>query len=73
MDNITNTMTAISPSSFGMPACGHAPVVSEWTLRIGATSVVRDRQAATTGSTKGDMGLALAYFPGTHAWRPPTS
>jgi hypothetical protein len=72
MDNITNTMTAKSPSSFGMPACGHAPVATEWTLRIGATSVVRDRQV-DTGITKGDMGLALAYFPGTHAWRPPTS
>ena len=71
--NITNTMTAQTPSSFGMSTCGHATMATVWNLSIGATSVVRDRQAATTGDVKGDMGLALGYFPGTSAWRPPTS
>jgi hypothetical protein len=60
-------MTETNPSSFGMPACGHA-----FTATFGGfatTSVVRDRQAVT----KGDMGLAIAYVPGTSAWSPPTS
>lgn len=39
------------------------------------TSVVRDRQvtlvSSVKGAVKGDMGIALAYFPGTPAWRPP--
>jgi hypothetical protein len=65
---ITNIQRAAStPSSLGMPICGHAFA----TAFAGAdtTSVVRDRQAAL----KGDMGLAVAYVPGPQAWSPPTS
>jgi len=62
----TIQMATSIPSSFGMPICGHA---FETTLSgFGTTSVVRDRQAVA----KGDMGLA-DYFPGTSAWRPPSS
>jgi hypothetical protein len=67
----TIQMTAITPSSFGMPICGHAFETSfaGSTTQGAAMSVVRDRRAAT----KGDMGIALAYVPGTSAWRPPPS
>ena len=63
----TIPMTANIPSGFGMPMCGHA---SDVTLAdFGATTVVRERQAAL----KGDMGLVAGYVPGTSAWRPPSS
>jgi hypothetical protein len=65
--NNTIQMTASTPSSFGMPICGHA--FQTTFAGLGTTSVVRDRQAVT----KGDMGLAIAYVPGTSAWRPPPS
>ena len=66
-------MTAQIPSGFGMPACGHATASVTSSAAFGATTVVRERQAAViTGDVKGDMGLA-AYVPGTSAWSPPTS
>ena len=70
-------LTAQIPSTFGMPISGHAfGVTTPATAAIfaAATLVVRDRDAATAGSTgavKADMGLAQLYFPGTSAWRPP--
>ena len=67
MDLNINQMTASTPSSFGMPICGHATETAF--AAATTTSVVRDRRAAL----KGDMGLAAAYVPGPHAWSPPTS
>jgi hypothetical protein len=64
---IYNQSKTVTPSAFGMPACGHA---ISTTTGLSTTSVVRDRQAVN----KADMGLAVpAYFRGSHAWRPPTS
>ena len=77
MVSINTQMATQSPSAFGMPVCGHA---SETTLRSArrstlgdgtSTSVVRDRQVTLVSAVKGDLGIALAYFPGTPAWRPP--
>jgi len=69
----TIQMAAINPSSLGMPICGHAVEATFAGSTTGATTtVVRDRRAAT----KGDMGpvsAAVAYVPGTSAWRPPSS
>jgi hypothetical protein len=75
-------MTAQTPSTFGMPISGHAFGVTTCARLVDAqgttvsTAVVeRDRAAViadATGATKGDMGLAQSYFPGTTAWRPPT-
>lgn len=70
MISIHNQMAAQIPSAFGAPVCGHAfetALRSTTTTGI-ATSVVRDRKATLV---KGDMSIALAYFPGTSAWRPP--
>jgi hypothetical protein len=64
MNTNTIAMTAKIPSGTGMPICGHT---FRSFVALGATSVVRDRQAAI----KGDMGFA--YVPGTNAWRPPSS
>jgi hypothetical protein len=68
-------MTAQTPSGFGMPISGgHAFGVSTDVCTAATTVVVRERAgilAATKGATKGDMGLAQPYFPGTSAWRPP--
>ena len=65
-------LMAINPISFGMPACGHADFMTTGAFGIDAafatTQVVRERKAV-----KGDMGLAIAYVPGTSAWRPPLS
>jgi hypothetical protein len=81
MELNANQVTEMIPSSFGMPGCGHAFVTLAPTSRTtvaGAfadagkattTEVVRDRKAVTTG----DLGLAIAYVPGTSAWRPPSS
>ena len=72
MEINTNQMTAIAPSSFGMPACAHASARSALGttgLFAGTGVSVRDRQAGITG----DMGLAFAYVPGTSAWSPPLS
>ena len=69
----TPTMTAQHPATFGMPISG---LSLGWLLPVtdacsdAATVVVRDRETAK-GATKGQMGLAIAYFPGIHAWRPP--
>jgi hypothetical protein len=71
-------MTAQTPSAFGMPISGHSfgvtTVATDACAAAATTLVVRQRAAitATTGAVKGDMGLALSYFPGTTAWRPPT-
>ncbi len=70
----TPTMTAQHPATFGMPISG---LSLGWLLPVTdacsdvATVVVRDRETATDDSTKGHMGLAIAYFPGADAWRPP--
>ena len=62
MENITNTMTAWTPS-FGMSAygrpCAHVRALG---------AVVADVQGGTTAiaRVKGDA-------PGSRAWRPPTS
>jgi hypothetical protein len=70
-------MTAQTPSAFGMPISGHSFGVTTRATdacAAAATVVVRERAviAGTPGATKGDMGLAQSYFPGTSAWRPPT-
>jgi hypothetical protein len=65
VNSIFNPQTAarielMTPSTFGMPACGHAS-----TGVIAVTDAVR---------VKGDMGLAArTYSQGTSAWSPPTS
>ena len=65
VNSIFNPQTAarielMTPSTFGMPACGHAS-----TGVIAVTDAVR---------VKGDMGLAVrTYVPGTSAWSPPPS
>jgi hypothetical protein len=73
MTNFINHMTAQTPSGFDAPACNHAYAVAATTGLIaieGALgSVVRDRQAIATGL----MAHAEKSFPGTTAWRPPTS
>lgn len=79
MVSINIQMATQSPSAFGMPACGHAfETTLRHTMTDGTTtSVVRDRQVtlvsavSTASAVKGDTGIALAYFPGTPAWRPP--
>ncbi|MCY7394802.1 MAG: hypothetical protein LH468_01410 [Nocardioides sp.] len=71
MTNIKTSMTAQTPSGFGMPACGHASSVT--TGLIAATgafgSVLRDRQGVVTGLPV----YAATSIWGTAAWRPPTS
>ncbi|MCB0895831.1 MAG: hypothetical protein H6529_05055 [Nocardioides sp.] len=73
MNSIAICTTVKTPSSFGMPISGgHA---FRPTTDARTATVVRERDgivAAATGATKGDMGLAQSYFPGTSAWRPPT-
>ncbi len=74
--NSTITRTTVqTPSPIGMPTCGHAFRVTT-DVRTAATALaVRERDAivaAAQGATKGDMGLAPSYFPGTSAWRPPS-
>ena len=52
---------SLTPSTFGMPACGHA---------------VHRRASPSRDAVrvKGDMGLAVrTYVPGTSAWSPPPS
>ena len=65
-------MTVQTPSSVGMPACGHASVTTPGTCGtpVATTSVLRDRKAAPV--ITGAMGYAQGTFPGTTAWRPPT-
>ena len=72
MSSIRNSYPAMqipvfsAPSTFGMPACGHAFGSGDVTTGvIAAQAEVR---------VKGDMGLAaLTYVPGTSAWSPPPS
>jgi hypothetical protein len=72
MSSIRNSYPAMqipvfsAPSTFGMPACGHAfGSVDVTTGVIAAQAEVR---------VKGDMGLAVrTYVPGTSAWSPPPS
>jgi hypothetical protein len=60
-----NDMTLI-PSTFGMPACGHA--FGSVDVTTGVVAVQAEVRV------KGDMGLAIARtYPGTSAWSPPTS
>jgi len=69
MNSIQTRKTAIesfsTPSTFGMPACGHV-----------STGVIAGPDAVRV---KGDMGwnatdLAVrTYAQGTHAWSPPPS
>lgn len=70
MNSINIQMAAQIPSGFGAPSCGHAfeTTAVQTSLRVLGTSVVRDRSDI---GTKGDTGIAKAYFPGTSAWRPP--
>jgi hypothetical protein len=69
--NITRTMTAQSPSAFGMPAYGQTSVERVAVPALAGAQVwtcARIRHIDGTGlvmATKGD-------FPGTRAWRPPT-
>jgi hypothetical protein len=73
MTNTINHMTAQTPSGFGAPAYDHACAFVATTGLIATEgalgSVVRDRQAIATGL----MGHTEKSFPGTTAWRPPTS
>jgi len=78
VNSIKLWMTAQNPSCFGMPisgghAFGAAPTATD-VRRTATTTVVRERgtDLAAVKGTKGDMGLAQSYFPGTTAWRPPT-
>lgn len=73
MNSIKLCTTVQSPSAFGMPISGGHALGLLTDVRTAV--VVRERAgiaAATQGATKGDMGLAPTYFPGTTAWRPPT-
>ena len=67
----TVTQMTSAPSTFGMPACGHAFGSADVTTGvITAQAEVR---------VKGDMGLdrtdlaVRTYAPGTIAWSPPLS
>jgi hypothetical protein len=69
MIEINRTMTAQSPS-FGMSAYGQT------SLEAAAISAFAGVQVSTCARVRhiGDAGLATAKgFPGTSAWRPPTS
>jgi hypothetical protein len=75
MNSIMTRKTAIDmtliPSTFGMPACGHAFGSADVTT--GAVRVQADEVRI-----KGDMGLRIAdlaarTYPGTSAWSPPNS
>ncbi len=69
MSNNTFRMTALIPSTLGMPAYGRAFGIALCATGIHA-SVVRDARVA--GAVKGStQGLVTAGFPGTSAWRPP--
>jgi hypothetical protein len=81
MENNTTSTTVTIPSSVGMPACSHASLRTTGAV-LGATAglTVRERGDVQTGA-KGVMGFlpvertngfAIAY-PGSPAWRPPTS
>jgi hypothetical protein len=73
MNSIKLSTTAQTPSAFGMPTYGHAFGATTVCGAGIATSIVRDRRSTDVqGAVKGAMGLALATFPGTTAWRPPT-
>ncbi|MBB3043316.1 hypothetical protein [Nocardioides soli] len=76
MNSIKLRLTAQTPFRFGMPISGHAfgACAPATDARIATTTVVRERAVitATEGGTKGQLGLAQSYFPGTSAWRPPT-
>lgn len=67
MNSIKNSMTALAPSTFGMPISGITLGHTSACTTAVATSAVRDRKAVKGA----DQGLALGYFPGTNAWRPP--
>lgn len=81
MFKFTTSATALIPSGFAMPACGHAwidttgVIAGAATTGVITTGVVRDRQedsvlgAAVIG--KRDAARPQAYFPGTTAWSPP--
>jgi hypothetical protein len=62
MENITNTVTAWTPS-FGMSAYGR-PCAHVRTLGVDAAAI--QRGDLTVSRVKGD-------FPGSPVWRPPTS
>ena len=71
MNSITITMTAQTPSCFGMPIDGSASGITGGTTAawagVGTVATdVRDRHVA------GVQSLAMGTFPGTSAWRPPT-
>jgi hypothetical protein len=70
MNSITTRKTAIqmtsAPSTFGMPACGHAFGSVDVTTGVIAVQANEVR-------VKGDMGLAVRTYPGTSAWSPPLS
>ena len=62
-------MTAL-PSSFGMPACGHASETTYGAAWAPATTgVLRVRRSVLT---QGDVAFD-AITKGTHAWRPALS
>jgi hypothetical protein len=74
MESTKNLMTAMIPSGFGMPTCGHAfdTTAASTTGAFGAdfggtAAVVRERRIEQ------DTDLAIANVPGTSAWSPPTS
>jgi hypothetical protein len=75
MESTKNMMTVMIPSSFGASACGHAfgtTTASTAVPFVGTGAfgtVVRDRAVVA----KEDMGLAIAYVPGTLAWSSPPS
>ncbi len=61
------TDMALIPSTFGMPACGHAFGSVDNTTGVVAVQ-------ANPVRIKGDMGLAdVRTYPGTSAWSPPVS
>jgi hypothetical protein len=71
MNSIKITMTAQTPSCFGMPIYGSASGISRgttarWAGVAPVATDVRDRHVT------GGQSLAMGTFPGTSAWRPPT-
>lgn len=70
------TQTAMIPSSFGMPACGHISLEAAYRVWTPATTGVRVRPltqgdvASHIGSAKGGFD-ATANATGIPAWRPP--
>jgi len=65
----TALATTATPAGLGMPVCAHLvqSAVSAATTGVDA----RDRRIVWGAKPESGEGFAVAYIPGTSAWRPP--